>query len=212
MAAQHGAQRTYALLTLANKLVSQCEVQVGIRWQLLCERTLFVSAPLLCVCPGRGSQHCLVALWQLQDFPPLCPPELKACYTTLPATHSACNPPTHPPTHCPQVTRLHAFAFPLAEVAVAVAASNPDFVPLLAARLHQVCACSRVGRVRLVWPLTVPKPAVFSPAAPCWLTTHCSCSPPCSGVPPLRAQVCDLPTRRGRRHVPEAAGLQNQGR
>lgn len=28
MAAQHGAQRTYALLTLANKLISQCEVQV----------------------------------------------------------------------------------------------------------------------------------------------------------------------------------------
>ena len=26
--AQHGAQRTYALLTLANKLISQCEVQV----------------------------------------------------------------------------------------------------------------------------------------------------------------------------------------
>lgn len=25
---QHGAQRTYALLTLANKLLSQCEVQV----------------------------------------------------------------------------------------------------------------------------------------------------------------------------------------
>lgn len=29
MGAQHGAQRTYALLTLANKLISQCEVQVG---------------------------------------------------------------------------------------------------------------------------------------------------------------------------------------
>lgn len=27
--AQHGAQRTYALLTLSNKLISQCEVQVG---------------------------------------------------------------------------------------------------------------------------------------------------------------------------------------
>ncbi|EFN53838.1 hypothetical protein CHLNCDRAFT_135914 [Chlorella variabilis] len=72
--AQHGAQRIYALLTLANKLVSQCEVQV---------------------------------------------------------------------------TRLHAFAFPLAEVAVAVMAAHPDFVPLLAARLHQLC------------PLTVPKYAVF---------------------------------------------------
>ena len=30
MGAQHGAQRTYALLTLANKLISQCEVQVGV--------------------------------------------------------------------------------------------------------------------------------------------------------------------------------------
>ncbi len=29
MAAQHGLQRTYALLTLANKLISQCDVQVG---------------------------------------------------------------------------------------------------------------------------------------------------------------------------------------
>ncbi|PSC71897.1 Nucleoporin GLE1 [Micractinium conductrix] len=71
---QHGFQRTYALLTLANKLVSQCEVQV---------------------------------------------------------------------------TRLHSFAFPLAEVAVAVMAAHPDFVPLLAARLHQVC------------PLSVPKYFAF---------------------------------------------------
>ncbi|KAI3431256.1 hypothetical protein D9Q98_004319 [Chlorella vulgaris] len=70
VAAQHGAQHTYALLTLANKLVSQCEVQV---------------------------------------------------------------------------TRLHSFAFPVAEVAVAVMAAHPSFVPLLVARLHQVC------------PLTVPK-------------------------------------------------------
>jgi hypothetical protein len=37
-----------------------------------------------------------------------------------------------------QVTRLHAFAFPLAEVAVAVAAQHPEFAPLLVARLHQV--------------------------------------------------------------------------
>ncbi|KAL4440598.1 hypothetical protein ABPG75_003599 [Micractinium tetrahymenae] len=78
MAAQHGAQRTYALLTLANKLISQCEVQV---------------------------------------------------------------------------TRLNSFAFPLAEVAVAVMAAQPDFVPLLAARLHQVC------------PLTVPKYFVFRQGA-----------------------------------------------
>lgn len=78
VAAQHGAQRTYALLTLANKLVSQCEVQV---------------------------------------------------------------------------TRLHSFAFPLAEVAVAVMSSHPEFVPLLAARLHQVC------------PLTVPKYVVFRQGA-----------------------------------------------
>ena len=28
VAAQHGAQRTYALLALASKLISQCEVQV----------------------------------------------------------------------------------------------------------------------------------------------------------------------------------------
>lgn len=37
-----------------------------------------------------------------------------------------------------QVTRLHSFAFPVAEVAVAVAAAHPDFVPLLVGRLHQV--------------------------------------------------------------------------
>lgn len=41
------------------------------------------------------------------------------------------------------MTRLHSFAFPLAEVAVAVMASQPDMVPLLAARLHQV----RLGHV-----------------------------------------------------------------
>lgn len=59
-----GAQRTYALLTLASKLLSQCEVQV---------------------------------------------------------------------------TRLHAFAFPLGEVAAAVAAAHPDFVDLLLGHLHQAC-------------------------------------------------------------------------
>jgi hypothetical protein len=48
----------------------------------------------------------------------------------------------HHATSTPQVTRLHSFAFPLAEVAVAVMAAHPDFVPLLAARLHQV----RIGR------------------------------------------------------------------
>lgn len=78
IAAQHGAQRTYALLTLANKVVSQCEVQV---------------------------------------------------------------------------TRLPSFAFPLAEVAVAVMAAQPDFVPILAARLHQLC------------PLTVPKYFIFKSGA-----------------------------------------------
>lgn len=36
------------------------------------------------------------------------------------------------------MTRLHSFAFPLAEVAVAVAVAHPEFVPLLVARLHQV--------------------------------------------------------------------------
>lgn len=38
-----------------------------------------------------------------------------------------------------QITRLHAFAFPLAEVAVAVGAAHPDFVPLLLARLQDAC-------------------------------------------------------------------------
>lgn len=38
-----------------------------------------------------------------------------------------------------QITRLHSFAFPLAEVAVAVAAAHPDFVDLLLARLHEAC-------------------------------------------------------------------------
>ena len=36
-----------------------------------------------------------------------------------------------------QVQRLHAFAFPLAEVAVAVAAEHPVLLDLLLARLHQ---------------------------------------------------------------------------
>jgi nucleoporin GLE1 len=43
-----------------------------------------------------------------------------------------------------QITRLHSFAFPLAEVAVAVAAAHPDFAHLLLGRLHAVC------------PLTIP--------------------------------------------------------
>ncbi|KAL4527124.1 hypothetical protein Ndes2526B_g09162 [Nannochloris sp. 'desiccata'] len=38
-----------------------------------------------------------------------------------------------------QITRLHSFAFPLAEVAVAVAAAHPDFIELLLARLHESC-------------------------------------------------------------------------
>ncbi|GAB4823632.1 hypothetical protein N2152v2_010678 [Parachlorella kessleri] len=67
MSQQQGAQRAYALLTLANKLLSQCEAQV---------------------------------------------------------------------------TRLHPFAFPLAEVAVAVASAHPEFVELLVGRLHQVCILS----------------------------------------------------------------------
>ena len=37
--------------------------------------------------------------------------------------------------------RLHAFAFPLAEVAVAVGAAHPAFMPLLLARLHQALCC-----------------------------------------------------------------------
>ena len=36
-----------------------------------------------------------------------------------------------------QVQRLHAFAFPLAEVAVAVAVAHPEFMDLLLARLHK---------------------------------------------------------------------------
>lgn len=41
-----------------------------------------------------------------------------------------------------QITRLHSFAFPLAEVAVAVAAAHPDFIELLLARLHESCPLS----------------------------------------------------------------------
>ena len=63
----HDIQRTYALVTLASKLMSQCEVQI---------------------------------------------------------------------------TRLHAFAFPLAEVAVAVGAAHPDFLDILVARLHDACPLS----------------------------------------------------------------------
>jgi hypothetical protein len=37
-----------------------------------------------------------------------------------------------------QVTRLQSFAFPLAEVAVAVASAHADFVDILLARLQQV--------------------------------------------------------------------------
>lgn len=37
-----------------------------------------------------------------------------------------------------QVQRLHAFAFPLAEVAVAVAGPHPEFLDILLARLHRV--------------------------------------------------------------------------
>lgn len=61
---QQGVHRTYSLLTLAGKLLSQCEVQI---------------------------------------------------------------------------TRLHSFAFPLAEVAVAVGAAHGEFLDLLLARLHRAC-------------------------------------------------------------------------
>jgi nucleoporin GLE1 len=44
-----------------------------------------------------------------------------------------------------QITRLHSFAFPLAEVAVAVGAAYPEFIDILLGQLHQVC-------VRLVVP------------------------------------------------------------
>ena len=55
--------------------------------------------------------------------------------------HAPPPPPPHPPAPLPlplQVTRLHSFAFPLAEVAVALMVACPDFVPLLVGRLHQV--------------------------------------------------------------------------
>lgn len=38
-----------------------------------------------------------------------------------------------------QIARLHSFAFPLAEVAVAVMATHPRFADLLVARLHAAC-------------------------------------------------------------------------
>lgn len=47
-----------------------------------------------------------------------------------------------------QVTRLHSFAFPLAEVAVAVMAAFPEFVDLLVARLHQVRTLGALGTLR----------------------------------------------------------------
>lgn len=37
-----------------------------------------------------------------------------------------------------QVALSHAFAFPLAEVAAAVAAAHPDLAPILLAKLHHV--------------------------------------------------------------------------
>lgn len=114
MGAQHGAQRTYALLTLANKLISQCEVQVGV----------LGSGKGACgIVWGSGRRSCVSK-------------QAACCLPALPSRHTyQCNA-----LFCTlQVTRLHSFAFPLAEVAVAVMASQPDMVPLLAARLHQVC-------------------------------------------------------------------------
>lgn len=42
-----------------------------------------------------------------------------------------------------QIRKLHPFAFPLAEVTVAVAAMHQDFLPIVLSKLHQVRnACS----------------------------------------------------------------------
>ena len=56
-----------------------------------------------------------------------------------------------PPPPYSQVTRLHPFAFPLGEVAVAVMAAHPDLVPLLAARLHQARLEAWSGGHSLLW-------------------------------------------------------------
>lgn len=89
---------------------------------------------------------------------------------TLLLTRSLCECPL-----LPQVTRLHSFAFPLAEVAVAVMASQPDMVPLLAARLHQVGWRSGAGSSSGGW----EAPVVCLPQA----------APPlgCRSVSPLPA-------------------------
>ena len=47
-----------------------------------------------------------------------------------------------------QVALSHAFAFPLAEVAAAVAADHPAFLPILLAKLHHVRACFGRGPSR----------------------------------------------------------------
>lgn len=52
-----------------------------------------------------------------------------------------------------QITRLHSFAFPLAEVAVGVGVAHPEFIAMLIARLNSVC------------PLTVPKHLGYRPGS-----------------------------------------------
>lgn len=62
VAAQHGAQRTYALLTLANKLVSQCEVQVN---EARCLAAPSMLIPFACQCPSS----CFITHHPLNLYP-----------------------------------------------------------------------------------------------------------------------------------------------
>jgi hypothetical protein len=96
-----------------------------------------------------------------------------------------------PPTP-PQVTRLHSFAFPLAEVAVAVMAAHPEFVPLLAARLHQVCllCCCGVRSPNRMAGLLRPPAALTACPHTSRLAAH-PCPP--GGLPAApMLQVCPL--------------------
>lgn len=90
----------------------------------------------------------------------------------------------------PQVTRLHSFAFPLAEVAVAVMAAHPDLVPLLAARLHQVGGCLGGVEPHLLWAAAAPAPhsSAHTPQAPPLSLSPAQPLP----SPPESAQVCPL--------------------
>ena len=181
---QHGFQHTYALLTLANKLVSQCEVQVRRGG----------AAP----CNACAARRC--GYFQQRPAHRLSTPCFSGLHTPLHVPAGTYN------IHCMfistpvplQVTRLHSFAFPLAEVAVAVMAAHPDFVPLLAARLHQVGVGGRVGG-------TGPCTDRSAACSASWLALAAerSCAhplhshsrlspptrPPTAGLPPQRPEV-----------------------